>query len=65
MPKLRLRISNKVKAKNVKLKYALKEYKAKFINLKQRDKEKTILIAKLVDDIRKIKQEQNAVNILV
>ncbi|RIA99099.1 hypothetical protein C1645_811835 [Glomus cerebriforme] len=30
----------------------------------ERDKEKTTLIAKLDDDIRKIKQEQNAVNIL-
>ena len=53
-----------VKAENVKLKHALEEHEAKFTNLEQKDKEKTILIAKLDDDIRKIKQEQNAVNIL-
>ncbi|CAG8670223.1 9221_t:CDS:2, partial [Funneliformis mosseae] len=39
------------------------EHEVRFTNLKQRDKEKTNLIAKLDDDIRKIKQEQN-VNIL-
>src|SRR5215204_6050661 len=53
-----------VKAENVKLKHALEEHEAKFINLEQKDKEKTTLIAKLDDDIREIKQEQNAVNIL-
>ena len=52
-----------VKAENVKLKHALKEHEARFTNLEQKDKEKTTLIAKLDDDIREIKQEQNAVNI--
>ena len=52
-----------VKAENVKLKHALEEHEARFTNLEQRDKEKTTLIAKLDDDIREIKQEQNAVNI--
>ncbi|RIA94450.1 hypothetical protein C1645_734751 [Glomus cerebriforme] len=49
-----------VKAENVKLKHALEEHEARFTNLEQRDKEKTTLIAKLDDDIREIKQEQNA-----
>jgi hypothetical protein len=53
-----------VKAENAKLKHALEEHEARFTNLEQRDKEKTTLIAKLDDDIREIKQEQNAVNIL-
>ena len=53
----------KVKAENAKLKHALEEHEARFTNLEQRDKEKTTLIAKLDDDIREIKQEQNAVNI--
>src|SRR5436305_1922313 len=48
-----------VKAENVKLKHALEEHEARFTNLEQRDKEKTTLIAKLDDDIREIKQEQN------
>src|SRR3954453_3754365 len=52
-----------VKAENAKLKHALEEHEARFTNLEQRDKEKTTLIAKLDDDIREIKQEQNAVNI--
>ncbi|RIA96923.1 hypothetical protein C1645_753829, partial [Glomus cerebriforme] len=52
-----------VKAENAKLKHALEEHEARFMNLEQRDKEKTILIAKLDDDIREIKQEQNAINI--
>src|SRR5436190_7812521 len=52
-----------VKAENVKLKHALEEHEARFTKLEQRDKEKTTLIAKLDDDIREIKQEQNAVNI--
>src|SRR4051794_3792530 len=52
-----------VKAENVKLRRALEEHEARFTNLEQRDKEKTNLIAKLDDDIREIKQEQNAVNI--
>jgi len=52
-----------VKVENVKLKHALKEHEARFTNLEQKDKEKTTLIAKLDDDIREIKQEQNAVNI--
>src|SRR4051794_19334301 len=52
-----------VKAENVKLKHALEEHEARFTNLEQKDKEKTTLIAKLDDDIREIKQEQNAVNI--
>src|SRR6266498_6055353 len=52
-----------VKAENVKLKHALEEHEARFMNLEQKDKEKTTLIAKLDDDIREIKQEQNAVNI--
>ena len=52
-----------VKAENAKLKHALEEHEARFTNLEQRDKEKTTLITKLDDDIRKIKQEQN-VNIL-
>ncbi|CAI2187432.1 14349_t:CDS:2 [Funneliformis geosporum] len=50
-------------AENVKLKHALEEHEARFTNLEQKDKEKTTLIAKLDDDIREIKQEQNAVNI--
>ncbi|GBC02841.1 hypothetical protein RclHR1_04850009 [Rhizophagus clarus] len=54
----------KIKAENAKLKYALEEHEARFTNLEQRDKEKTTLITKLDSDIRKIKQEQNAVNIL-
>ncbi|UZO01013.1 uncharacterized protein OCT59_012122 [Rhizophagus irregularis] len=52
-----------VKVENAKLKHALEEHEARFTNLEQRDKEKTNLIAKLDDDIREIKQEQN-VNIL-
>src|SRR5207248_5823057 len=52
-----------VKAENAKLKHALEEHEARFTSLEQRDKEKTILIAKLDNDIREIKQEQNAVNI--
>ena len=52
-----------VKAENVKLKHALEEHEARFTNLEQKYKEKTTLIAKLDDDIREIKQEQNAVNI--
>ena len=52
-----------VKAENAKLKHALEEHEARFTNLEQKDKEKTTLIAKLDDDIREIKQEQNAVNI--
>ena len=48
---------------NAKLRRALEEHEARFANLEQRDKEKTNLIAKLDDDIREIKQEQNAVNI--
>ena len=52
-----------VKAENAKLRCALEEHEARFTNLEQRDKEKTNLIAKLDDDIREIKQEQNAVNI--
>src|ERR1051325_4264317 len=46
----------KVKAKNVKLKYALEEYETRFMSLEQRDEEKTTLIAKLDDDIKEIKQ---------
>jgi hypothetical protein len=46
-----------VKAENVKLKYTLKEHEARFTNLEQKDKEKTTFIAKLDDDIRKIKQK--------
>ncbi|CAI2193582.1 6298_t:CDS:2, partial [Funneliformis geosporum] len=38
-------------------------HEARFTNLEQRDEEKATLIAKLDDDIKKIKQEQNAVNI--
>ncbi|CAI2199812.1 16446_t:CDS:1, partial [Funneliformis geosporum] len=38
-------------------------HEARFTNLEQRDEEKATLIAKLDDDIREIKQEQNAVNI--
>src|SRR6266498_3388970 len=53
-----------VKAENVKSRRALKEHEARFTNLEQKDKEKTTLIAKLDDDIREIKQEQNVVNIL-
>ncbi|GES89649.1 hypothetical protein GLOIN_2v1766209 [Rhizophagus clarus] len=53
-----------VKVENAKLKHALEEHEARFTNLEQRDKEKTTLIAKLDDDIREIKQEQN-VNISV
>ena len=53
-----------VKVENVKLKHALEEHEARFTNLEQRDKEKITLIAKLDDDIREIKQEQN-VNISV
>ena len=45
-----------VKAENVKLKHALEEHEARFTNLEQRDEEKTTLIAKLDDDIKKIKQ---------
>src|SRR6266498_1416092 len=52
-----------VKAENVKSRRALKEHEARFTNIEQIDKEKTTLIAKLDDDIREIKQEQNAVNI--
>ncbi|CAI2196969.1 1903_t:CDS:2, partial [Funneliformis geosporum] len=44
------------KAKNVKLKHALEEHEARFTNLKQKDKEKATLIAKLDYDIKKIKQ---------
>ncbi len=44
-----------IKAENIKLRYALKKYKVKFTNLKQRNKEKTNLIVKLDDDIRKIR----------
>ncbi|CAI2182658.1 15528_t:CDS:2 [Funneliformis geosporum] len=40
--------------------HALEEHEARFTNLEQKDKEKTTLIAKLDDDIREIKQEQNA-----
>jgi len=52
-----------VKAENVKLKHALEEHEARFTNLEQKDEEKATRIAKLDDDIREIKQEQNAVNI--
>ncbi|CAG8766255.1 11664_t:CDS:10, partial [Gigaspora margarita] len=45
-----------VKADNVKLKHALEKYEARFVNLEQRDKEKTCLIAKLDDNIKEIKQ---------
>ena len=54
----------KVKVKNIKLRHALKEHKARFTSLEHKNKEKTNLITKLDDDIRKIKQELNAVNIL-
>ncbi|CAG8761370.1 23841_t:CDS:1 [Cetraspora pellucida] len=54
-----------VKAKNAKLKYALEEHKARFMNLKQRNKEKTNLIAKLDNNIKKIKQEKIAINLSV
>ena len=46
----------KVKAKNIKLRQALEEHEARFMNLEQRDKEKTNLIAKMDDDIKEIKQ---------
>ena len=46
-----------VKAENVKLRYALKEHEVRFTNLEQKDKEKINLIAKLDNNIRKIKQE--------
>src|SRR5581483_9667355 len=45
-----------VKAENAKLKCALKEHEARFMRLKQKDKEKTNLIAKMDDDIKEIKQ---------
>ena len=45
-----------IKADNVKLKQALEKYEARFVNLEQKDKEKTSLIAKLDDDIKEIKQ---------
>src|SRR3954453_16823560 len=45
-----------VKAENAKLRCALEKYEARFTRLEQRDKEKTNLIAKMDDDIKKIKQ---------
>ena len=44
-----------VKAENAKLRYALEEHEARFTRLKQGDKEKTNLIAKMDDDIKEIK----------
>ncbi|CAH1768496.1 11654_t:CDS:2, partial [Entrophospora sp. SA101] len=46
----------KVKVENAKLKQALEKHEARFMNLEQRDKEKTNLIAILDDDIKEIKQ---------
>src|SRR6266498_4396208 len=45
-----------VKAENAKLRCALEEYEARFTRLEQRDKEKTNLIVKMDDNIKKIKQ---------
>ncbi|CAB4380566.1 unnamed protein product [Rhizophagus irregularis] len=45
-----------VKSENAKLRCVLEEYEARFTRLEQRDKEKTNLIAKMDDDIKKIKQ---------
>ncbi|UZO28620.1 uncharacterized protein OCT59_022137 [Rhizophagus irregularis] len=55
----------KVKAKNAKLRQAIEENEARFVKLEQSDKEKAELIAELNCDIRKIKQEQIAINVLV
>ncbi|CAG8639207.1 3149_t:CDS:2 [Ambispora gerdemannii] len=49
-------------AENVKLKPALEKYEVRFINLEQKDKEKTSLITKLADDIKEIKQSSTNVS---
>ncbi|POG78721.1 hypothetical protein GLOIN_2v1870293 [Rhizophagus irregularis DAOM 181602=DAOM 197198] len=54
-----------VKAENAKLRQAIEENEARFVKLEQSDKEKAELIAELNCDIRKIKQEQIAINVLV
>ncbi|CAB4400891.1 unnamed protein product [Rhizophagus irregularis] len=46
----------KIKAENAKFRYTLEEHEARFMRLKQRDKEKTNFIAKMDDDIKEIKQ---------
>ncbi|CAG8756167.1 hypothetical protein C2G38_2231489 [Gigaspora rosea] len=53
------------KAENAKLKHALEEHEVRFMDLEQKDKEKTNFIAKLDDDIKEIKQEQIAINLSV
>ncbi|CAG8632085.1 12198_t:CDS:2 [Ambispora gerdemannii] len=53
----------KVKAENIKLRQVLEEHEVRFTNLEQRDKEKTNLIAKLDDDIKKIKQSSTNTSI--
>ncbi|CAG8799495.1 2030_t:CDS:1, partial [Racocetra fulgida] len=40
-------------------------HEARFMDLEQRDKKKTNLIAKLDDDIKKINHEQIVINLLV
>ncbi|CAG8649198.1 12623_t:CDS:2, partial [Dentiscutata heterogama] len=40
----------------------MKKYEARFVNLEQKDKEKTSLIAKLDDDIKEIKQSNTSVS---
>ncbi|CAG8671725.1 17328_t:CDS:1, partial [Cetraspora pellucida] len=47
---------SEIEVENIKLKQTLKDYKTRFINLEQNDKEKTIHIAKLDDEIKEIKQ---------
>ncbi|RHZ80024.1 hypothetical protein Glove_139g152 [Diversispora epigaea] len=47
-----------VEAENVKLRQDKEEIEARFIKLEQSDKEKTVLIAKLDNDIKGIKQDQ-------
>ena len=49
-----------VKTENMKLKHALEEHEARFTSLEQRDEEKTTLITKLDDDIKKIKQSSTS-----
>ena len=51
-----------VKAENAKLRCALEEHEARFTRLEQRDKEKTNLISKLDDDIKKIIQSSTNIS---
>ncbi len=56
LKELNLAENTKLRNENAKSKQALEVYEARFANLEQKDKEKSILIVKLDDDIKEIKQ---------